>query len=115
MTINPQIFKSYDIRGVYPTDLNEEIIKEITKAIYTFFKKDKPDNQLSVVVGHDMRLSSPQLFEIAVNTLVEMGAKVIDIGLVSTPTFYFSVFNYKYDCGFQVTASHNPKEWNGME
>jgi len=115
MDINPQIFKSYDIRGIYPTDLSEETVRDITKAIYTFFRKDKPNGELSVVVGRDMRLSSPQLFEVAVNTLKEMGAKVIDIGLVSTPTFYFSVFHYGYDCGFQVTASHNPKEWNGMK
>lgn len=115
MKINPQIFKSYDIRGIYPTDINEEIIKDITKAIYTFFRKDQPEGELSVVVGRDMRLSSPQLFDVAINTLKKMGAKVIDIGLVSSPTFYFAVFHYGYDCGFQVTASHNPKEWNGVK
>jgi len=113
--INPSIFKSYDIRGIYPKDLNEEIVKDITKAIYTFFKNEIKKDKLSVVVGKDMRLSSPKLFEVAVNTLKEMGAKVIDIGLVSTPTFYFSVFHYGFDCGFQITASHNPKEWNGFK
>ncbi len=115
MTINPSIFKSYDIRGVYPTDINEEIIKDIVKAIYTFFKKEIKKDNLTVVIGKDMRLSSPQLFEVAKNTLKEMGAKVIDIDLVSTPTFYFSVFHYGFDCGFQITASHNPKEWNGLK
>lgn len=115
MNINPGIFKSYDIRGIYPTDLNEEIVKDITKALYTFFRKDKPEGELTVVIGKDMRLSSPSLFDVAVNTMKEMGAKVIDIGMVSTPTFYFSVFEYGYDCGFQVTASHNPKEWNGLK
>ncbi len=113
--INPSIFKSYDIRGIYPKDLNEEIVRDITKAIYTFFKNEIKKDKLSVVVGKDMRLSSPQLFEVAVNTLKEMGAKVIDIGLVSTPTFYFSVFHYGFDCGFQITASHNSKEWNGFK
>ncbi len=113
--INPSIFKSYDIRGVYPKDLNEEIIKDITKAIYTFFKKEINKETLTVVIGRDMRLSSPKLFEIAINTLRDMGAKVIDIGLCSTPTFYFSVFHYGFDCGFQITASHNPKEWNGLK
>lgn len=115
MVINPSIFKSYDIRGIYPTDLNEEIMNDVTKAIYTFFKKKSNKENPTVVIGRDMRLSSPSLFNAAVRTLKELGAKVIDIGLVSTPTFYFAVFHYGYDCGFQITASHNPKEWNGTK
>ncbi len=62
-----------------------------------------------------MRLSSPSLTNVARDALVEMGAKVIDVGLVSTPTFYFSVSHYKYDAGIQITASHNPKEYNGIK
>lgn len=116
MEINPSIFKSYDIRGIYPTDYNEENIVPIVKAVYTFFHKDKPDNEpLTIVVGTDMRTSSPALTKVAIDTLVELGAHVIDIGMVSTPTFYFTVSHYNYECGFQITASHNPKEWNGMK
>ena len=116
MTVNENIFKSYDIRGIYPTDLNEDSIALIAKAIYSFFRKEKSENeQLEIVVGCDMRISSPSLTKKVIETLVEMGAKVIDIGLVSTPTFYFAVSHYNYECGMQITASHNPKEWNGIK
>ncbi len=109
MTIPQHIFKAYDIRGVYPNDLNEENIVPIIKAIYAFL------HPRTIVVGTDMRISSPTLTKVAIETLVSLGARVIDVGVVSTPTFYFSVFHYKYDAGIQITASHNPKEWNGLK
>lgn len=116
MDISPSIFKAYDIRGIYPSELNEKNIVSITKAIFRFFsEKISSDRHLRVVLGYDMRLSGPQLFQAVKNTLVKMGAHVIDIGKVSTPTFYFAVYHYGYDCGIQVTASHNPKEYNGMK
>jgi phosphomannomutase len=114
--LNPKIFKAYDIRAIYPTELNEEGIKAIAKAIFVFFsEKLSTDRQLKIVLGYDMRLSGPQLFGAVKDTLVEMGAEVIDIGMVSTPSFYFAVSHYGYDAGIQVTASHNPKEYNGMK
>lgn len=109
MIINPSIFKGYDIRGIYPTELNEENIIPIISSIY---KKLAPR---TIVVGTDMRTSSPSLTNVAIKTLVDLGAKVIDVGVVSTPTFYFAVSHYKYDAGVQITASHNPKEWNGIK
>lgn len=116
MTVPGHIFKGYDIRGVYPTDYNEENIVPIVKAVYTFLHRGKPDNEpLTLVVGTDMRTSSPSLTKVAIDTLVALGAHVIDIGMVSTPTFYFAVSHYGYECGIQITASHNPKEWNGMK
>ena len=116
MDIPSKIFKSYDIRGIYPDELNEENVVPIIKAVYKFFLDQAPDKKsLSVVVGRDMRLSSPVIFKAVTDTLVEMGAEVIDPGLVSTPTFYFTVFNGKYDCGIQITASHNPKDYNGLK
>lgn len=115
MTIDPSIFKSYDIRGIYPTQINEENIETIIKAIYKFFYDSIQKSKPSIVLAYDMRLSGPQLFEKAKKTLIEMGANVIDVGQLSTPSFYFAVFHYKYDCGIQITASHNPKEWNGMK
>lgn len=115
MIIDPSIFKSYDIRGIYPTQINEENIETIIKAIYKFFYDSIQKPKPSIVLAYDMRLSGPQLFEKAKKTLVEMGANVIDVGQLSTPSFYFTVFHYKYDCGIQITASHNPKEWNGMK
>jgi phosphomannomutase len=115
MTIDPKIFKSYDIRAIYPTEIDEEKTAQIIKAIYKFFlgkiNKDQPD----IVLAYDMRLSGPSLFAVAKKTLVEMGANVIDCGQLSTPSFYFAVFHYGYDCGIQITASHNPKEYNGMK
>lgn len=110
------IFKSYDIRGIYPTELNEHNAIPITKAIYRLFSDQlgatKP---LTIVIGRDMRLSSPALHENIIKTLVDLGAEVVDLGIVSTPTFYFAVYKYGYDGGIQITASHNPKEYNGIK
>jgi phosphomannomutase len=113
--IDPKIFKAYDIRGIYPEQLNEENIIPIIRAIYKFFYDSIGKDQPTIVLAYDMRLSGPQLFEAAKKTLVEMGANVIDAGMLSTPSFYFTVFHYAYDCGIQITASHNPKEYNGMK
>lgn len=113
--INPSIFKAYDIRGIYPKDINEDNFPDIIRAIYTFFLRDMKKTRLSVVLGRDMRLSSPLLSVVTRKTLKEMGAKVIDIGLSSTPTVYSAVLRYKYDCGIQISASHNPKEYNGLK
>lgn len=110
-----KIFKSYDIRGVYPDEINEQNVVAIAKAIYKFFLKRKNAQVLKLVLGCDMRISSPILFETISQTLIEVGAQVIDIGLVSTPTFYFAVNNYDYDCGIQISASHNPKQYNGLK
>lgn len=116
MQIDPKIFKAYDIRGIYPTDINEDNIKQIVKAIHSFLRSEKPKSEpLTIVVGKDMRISSPSLAKTAIQTLVDLGANVIDVGTVSTPTFYFAVSHYNYEAGFQITASHNPKEWNGLK
>lgn len=116
MNIPSHIFKGYDIRGLYPEELNEENIKVIVAAIYKFFKKGKPQKEsLTIVVGTDMRISSPSLTRVAIDTLISLGAQVVDIGMVSTPTFYFAVSHYGYECGMQITASHNPPEWNGIK
>lgn len=113
--MNPSIFKAYDIRGIYPSDLNEETIVPIIRSIYVFFKKGLKKNRISVVLGRDMRISGPTLFDIAKKTLVACGAEVIDIGLSPTPTFYYAVLKYEYDAGIDITASHNPKEWAGIK
>lgn len=111
-----KIFKSYDIRGIYPEEINEQFAVPIIKAIYKVISDQLDTTQpLTIAVGRDMRLSSPAIFEAVTNTLVELGAQVIDLGIVSTPTFYFAVFKYGYDGGVQITASHNPKEYNGIK
>src|SRR3972149_579877 len=116
MTIDPSIFKSYDIRAIYPTQLDEEGISRITTSIYKFFcEKNSYEKQLKIVLSYDMRLSGPQLYKATKDTLLALGAHVIDIGKSSTPTFYFAVSHYGYDAGIQVTASHNPPEYNGLK
>lgn len=113
--IDPKIFKAYDIRGIYPTEINEAAVYAIAKAFYTLFSRRLQKKNLTVVVGGDMRLSTPSLSKRIKEALVDSGAEVIDIGLVSTPTFYFAVRHYNYDCGIQISASHNPKEYNGIK
>lgn len=108
MHINPGIFKAYDIRGIYPDQLNEDSAYAIGRAFATFLKVDE------VIVGHDMRLSGPQLFEAVTRGLMDQGANVINIGMVSTDQYYFACATLKR-AGMMVTASHNPKEYNGFK
>lgn len=115
MIIDPSIFKSYDIRGTYPDKINEDITREIAKAIHAFFSKKLGKENFTIALSRDMRISSPSLFEVVRDVLVSCGANVVDLGLCSTPTFYFAVSYYKYDAGIQITASHNPKEYNGIK
>jgi len=110
MTIIDQtIFKAYDIRGIYPNQLNEEITYKVGRALVKYLKPK------TVVVGRDMRLSSLNLFEALTRGITEGGAIVIDIGLVSTDGLYFAVGMYGYDAGVMITASHNPPEYNGFK
>ena len=113
--INPSIFKAYDIRGIYPTDLNEEAAEVIAQAIYKTFRHDTEKDTMSIVLGRDMRQSSPSLHNVISAALISMGATVVDIGIVPTPTVYFMVQNGKYDGGIQISASHNPGEYNGIK
>ncbi|QQS43627.1 phosphomannomutase/phosphoglucomutase [Candidatus Roizmanbacteria bacterium] len=113
--IDTKIFKAYDIRGIYPAQINEEVMEDIMRAIYTFLAEEIGKKDFSIVLGRDMRLSSPALHEIAKETLKKSGAHVIDVGLVSTPTVYFTVKQYDYDAGIQISASHNPKDYNGIK
>ena len=109
MKINLDIFKSYDVRGIYPSELNDEAAFEIGRAFiqYTGAK--------NVVVGRDMRLSSPKLHEALVRGILSQGANVYDIGQVATEVLYFAMGSFKYDGGIMVTASHNPKDYNGFK
>lgn len=115
MAVDSTVFKAYDIRGVYPEQINEENIVDTTHAIYKFFQDKLKKEHVQVALGHDMRISSPKLFPIVRDTLKSIGAHVVDIGLVSTPTFYFAVSNYNYETGIVITASHNPKQYTGMK
>lgn len=103
------IFKAYDIRGIYPTEINELDVYKISQAFCQFVKPSE------VVIGADVRLSSPSLKKVAIKAVTDLGIKVIDVGEISTDMLYFSVANYGYAGGFSLTASHNPKEYNGMK
>jgi phosphomannomutase len=108
MNVNPGIFKAYDIRGIYPTDLNEAAAYAIGRAFVTFLGVDQ------VLVGRDMRLSGPQIFDAVTRGIMDQGADVINIGMVSTDQFYFAC-SQKQLPGMMVTASHNPKEYSGFK
>ena len=109
MKVNLSIFKSYDIRGTYPKDLDEDTAFKIGQAFVEYTEAK------NIVVGQDMRLSSPALFEALVKGITAQGADVCNIGQVPTECMYFSVGYYKYDTGIMITASHNPKEYNGFK
>lgn len=116
MDIPAKIFKSYDIRGIYPQELNEQFAPTITQAIYKVISDQLGSTKpLTIAVGRDMRLSTPAIFEAVSETLIKLGAKVIDLGIVPTPTFYLAVFKHGYDGGIMITASHNPKDYNGLK
>ncbi len=103
------IFKAYDIRGVYGTDLTEEIAESIGRAIVTYLKSK------TLVVGRDIRTHSPSLADALISGMTRQGADVIDIGLCSTPMNYFANGTLGADGSVMVTASHNPGEWNGFK
>ncbi len=114
-TINPGIFKAYDIRGIYPSELNEETAYRIGRGFATLLQKEMNKIDLHVGVANDMRLSSPQLKGALVHGLLDSGCVVYDLGFASTPTFYFSIGYNQLDGGIQVSASHNPGEYNGCK
>ncbi len=113
--VNPKIFKAYDIRGVYPEEINEEAAHKIGRAYTLFIKKVSGKDNPQIVIGRDNRNSSPSLFEELKRGIIEEGADVINIGLSTTPILYFSVAEYGSDGGVIVTSSHNPKQYNGFK
>jgi len=109
LEINLKIFKAYDIRGIYPADINEDVVYKIGRAIVQYLGAKK------IVVGRDIRESSLALFGALAKGITEQGADVYDIGLASTPMVYFASGKLDIDGAISLTASHNPAEWNGMK
>lgn len=107
--ISTKGFKAYDIRGVVPQDMNEDIAYNIGRAFVTMEKAQK------VVVGHDIRLTGESLSKALVKGLREAGADVVDIGECGTEMIYFATTFLRADGGIMITASHNPKDYNGMK
>jgi phosphomannomutase len=107
--MNPHIFKAYDVRGVYPTELDEAIFHQIGRAFVAYL------NGKRIGVGRDMRLSSPSLAAAFIAGAREQGADVVDYGMISTDMIYYAVATDDLDGGAQITASHNPKQYNGCK
>src|SRR5499427_1445950 len=108
--MNFNSFRAYDIRGLYPTDLDEEAFYRIAKA-YTYLFHPK-----TMVVGMDARESGPALKQALTKGFVDAGVNVVDIGGITTDTLYFAVGSCEeYSGGVVVSASHNPKEYNGAK
>ena len=110
MALNPEIFHAYDVRGIYPEEINEEAVYKIAQAYIKVFKPKK-----AIVLGRDVRLSSFDLWQSAAKAITNAGYDVIDIGTSSTDMLYFAVAKYGYGGGITISASHNPKEYNGMK
>jgi phosphomannomutase len=106
---NPNIFKSYDIRGIYPSEIDESAAELIGRAFVEFLRCS------TVAVGRDMRASSEPLFRAFARGVTAGGADVVDLGLTSTDELYFAVGHFGYPAGAMITASHNPKEYNGFK
>ena len=111
MQINPSIFKAYDIRGVVPSTIHEEMAEALGKA---FGMAALAEGEKSVAVGRDGRLSGPSLSAALMRGLAAVGLEVIDVGMVTTPMLYFAASTLTAS-GIQVTGSHNPKDYNGFK
>jgi phosphomannomutase/phosphoglucomutase len=112
MLINPHIFREFSIRGIADQDLTDEATTAIGQATGRFFKQH---NGQTLVVGRDVRTSSPRISQALIQGLRRAGLKVIDLGLVPTPVHNFATDFYQADGGVMVTASHNPPEHNGLK
>jgi phosphomannomutase len=107
--LDPKVFKAYDVRGIYPSELDEEGAYAIGRAFVELFEPER------IAVGHDMRVSSPTMAEAVIRGASKGGADVLDLGLVGTEMVYFAVGELGLDGGIAVTASHNPKDYTGMK
>ena len=107
--VDPAIFKAYDVRGVYPAEVNEDTARAIGAAFVAYLHAKR------VAVGRDMRLSSPALAAAFIDGATSQGADVTDYGMIATDMLYFAVARDGHDGGVEITASHNPKQYNGMK
>ncbi|HTY39997.1 MAG TPA: phosphomannomutase, partial [Candidatus Paceibacterota bacterium] len=107
--MTPAIFKAYDIRGIYPDELDEATVYAIAQAYAKLFKPKR------VVLGRDVRMSGPALWEAAARGLTDHGVDVADIGVITTDMMYFATAHYKVDGGLTISASHNPRQYNGLK
>src|SRR5688572_14167708 len=106
---DPSIFKAYDVRGLYPQEMNEDVARGIGRAFVSYL------NAKRIAVGRDMRLSSPSIAAAFIDGATLQGADVVDYGMIATDMLYFAVARDRHDRGVEATASHNPKPYNGMQ
>src|SRR5918993_3424893 len=109
MQINPEIFKAYDVRGLYPHEINEDVGHLIGRGFAAYLQTDR------VAVSHDMRVSSPGIAAAFIDGVRAQGTDVVDCGMLGTDMLYFAVANDELGGGAQITASHNPKQYNGIK
>ncbi|MEO5898104.1 MAG: phosphomannomutase/phosphoglucomutase [Vicinamibacterales bacterium] len=109
MSINPAIFKAYDVRGIYPSEINEDAARLIARALVSYLGAKR------IAVSRDMRLSSPSIAAAFIDGATAQGADVVDCGMMATDMMYFAVARDGFDGGVQITASHNPGEYNGIK
>ena len=112
MKISKSIFRKYDIRGIYPTQINEQIIHKISKAISI---KCLNEGISEICIARDGRLSGEKLLSALENSLSKNGIDVINIGMATTPLLYFAAKKIKSKSGVMITGSHNPKNYNGIK
>ena len=110
-----QIFREYDIRGIYGTELTDENAYLIGKAFISLIKKDTDKEPEKLSIGMDARLHSEKLKRSLIKGITESGVNVIDLGMCPTPLQYFSLFRLPLDGGIMITGSHNPPEYNGFK
>lgn len=111
--MDKNIFREYDIRGVYPTQINEEVAYTVGRSYGSYIQEKLKRNICGV--GRDNRLSSPQLAKQLIKGITESGCNVIDFGLVTTPMYYYACLKANVIIGVMITASHNPKDDNGFK
>jgi phosphomannomutase len=109
VSVDPNIFSSYDIRGIYGQNLTDEVAYRIGRAAAQYLQVPE------IAIGRDMRLSSPQLTAALIRGITDQGVNVIDLGMTTTDELYFAVGKFNYPAGIMVTASHNPGKYNGMK
>jgi phosphomannomutase len=109
--MDPKIFKAYDVRGIFPDELDEEAAYKIGQAFVLFLDQARP----KIVIGMDNRFSSGPLANELKRGIIDQGGDVIDVGLSTTPMLYFAAAKYGYDAGINITASHNPPRYNGFK
>ena len=109
--INPNIFREYDIRAIADEEISDDVAYTIGRSFGSYVK----ENYKEVLIGHDNRKTSPRIHKAILKGITDSGVDVVDLGLVTTPMYYFARIYYKIDAGIMITASHNSKEYNGFK